>query len=150
MLLCAFSSFHTLHAETPIFLIGSMLAITFASIMLLLIIKFSTFETRKYAISEIGIRLNDKKKSYYAWSEISEVAIIGYAAAASLQSYQSVVCVFLEPKTKDSLNKILCNNFYGYFHQECFVLIDYTPSVLNEFVKFFPGEIVDYRKADKL
>lgn len=116
-----------------------------ASLVVFLEYKFYTMETRKYSASDKGLTLSDKSKCFYEWSEISEISIVAHGANAALQNYQSVICVFLEPRSDEFLQKILRNAFFGALNQRSFVIIDYSKDIAEEFAAFYNREIKDYR-----
>ena len=106
----------------------------------------SAFEKRKFAVSNDGITISDRKTSFFRWDEVNEVAILIFAASASLQNYQTVICVFLKPKTDAALKKILRSYIYGTRHMDEVVMIDYSPTVLENIAAVYPGTILDHRK----
>lgn len=124
----------------------SCCSLVFSLLLFCLSIECYSMETRKYEIDANGIRIRDKIEKFYFWHEISEIAIVAYAASASLQNYQTVICCFFRPRTKDFLSKILHSYIYGVMNQDNFVIIDYKPSILDEFSNVYPGIITDYRK----
>lgn len=103
-------------------------------------------ENRKYATNTEGIIVRDYTDTFYSWDQIYEIAIVAYGASASLQSYQTVICCFLKPPEQHFLSKILTSYIYGARNTKNFVLIDYSPSVANEFAANYPREISDYRR----
>ncbi len=129
-----------LACSTAIFLLAIAFVISLGAY------KFYTMETRKYSISEKGLTLSDRNKNFYEWSEISEISIVAYGASASLENYQSVICVFLEPRPEDFLRKILRSSFFAVLNQSRFVIIDYSRSVVDGIKEVYHCEIKDYRE----
>ena len=107
---------------------------------------FYTFENRKFLVSIDGISVSDKGKSFYRWNEVHGVAISAFAATASLQNYQTVICVFLKPETETILRKILRSYIYGARHRDKVVIIDYSSAMLYKIASVYPGAILDCRK----
>jgi len=104
-----------------------------------------TFENRKFTITEEGIFLNDKNRKCYKWDEISEIALMCFAASSSLQNYQTVICCILYPPPENFLRKILRSYIYGVKNQKKFIIIDYSTSIFDDFLSFSHRNILDYR-----
>ena len=107
---------------------------------------FYRFESRKFLVSIEGISVSDKGKSFYRWDEVHGVTISAFAAAASLQNYQTVICVFLKPETETILRKILRSYIYGARHRDQVLIIDYSSAMLDKIASVYPGTILDCRK----
>lgn len=114
--------------------------------MIRLSIQCWMFENRKFALSKEGIALGDGQKPFYRWDEVYEVAVAAFGASASLQNYQTVICCFLKPRTVDFSHKILRSYLYGIRHQDAFVIVDYSPAMIEKFSAVYPGIISDYRE----
>jgi len=139
MLFCSQSSVYS------IAILSSCLYFAIGSACVWIVYKFSTFERRRYSVSEAGLTLSDRGKNLYKWSEINEISIAAYAASASGENYNSVLCVFLKPRSEEFLKKILRSYKWAVNNQKNFVIIDYSPEIAAEFAEFYQGEIMDYR-----
>lgn len=111
-----------------------------------LTVKFNKMEMRKYKLTEDGISLNDKGETFYSWESIDKIGIAAFGSSASLQNYQTVICVLLEHEPPFFWDRILHSYLYGLFKQKTVVIIDYTPSVLESIAFVYPRQILDYRK----
>ena len=135
----------TMECVTTVFI--ALAALTSTSALVFFLVNFIKMETRKYAVSKDGLCVGSTSLKFFPWSEVSEVAVVRYGASASLQNYQSVICVFLEEKHKDTLEKLLRNNFWGVLHQKSTIIIDLTPATIRDFLTDYPGIITDYRES---
>lgn len=127
----------------PIPLVG----LSVACLMGKLTVSCYRMESRRFSITSTGIVLCTKKKqAFYAWDQVYEVAIVAYAANASLTIYDTVICCFLEPQPTNFLKKILRSYYYGAKHTNSFVIIDYSCSIHDAIASSYPGDIHDYRK----
>lgn len=134
------------HVPNIIQIVVSSCSLGISFILFNLSIKWFSMENRKYSINAKGIRIKDNRERFYSWDQISEVAIVVYAASASLQNYQTVICCLFRPRTKDFLRRILHSYLYGVMNQDNFVIIDYEPSIIEELSNVYPDIIADYRK----
>lgn len=106
----------------------------------------SRMERRLFSISEEGITLgyNIKTTVSCSWEKIDEIAISAYQASASRQAYQTVICIFLEPRRNDFVQEIL-GSFYALENMDRLVLIDYSEDVYAQLAFVYPQKIEDYR-----
>lgn len=145
-MLCAISAFYLCGNFAFLFLIVmSILAFVIAFFLFRLSVKCYSMESRKFSLSKDGIMLSDNDNSFYAWNNVQEVAIVAYAASASLQNYQTIICCFLKPKPTNFLHRILRSYIYGVMNQDNFIIIDFHPTIVERFSAVYPGEIFDYR-----
>lgn len=114
--------------------------------LFLLGVKCYTFENRKYVLNKDGITIRDNKNLFYSWNQVYEVAIVVFAASASLQNYQTVICCFFKPPKQHCLDRILSSYIYGIMNTSNFVIIDYSPSAMDGFTAQYPKTIIDYRE----
>lgn len=103
-------------------------------------------ELRLFSISKEGISLGYSQKTtdFYSWEKIDEIAISAYQASASRQAYQTVICIFLEPRRNNFVQKIL-GSFYAMENMDRFVLIDYSEDVYAQLASVYFRKIEDYR-----
>ena len=105
----------------------------------------STFELRKYSITPEGLWLSNRKKVFYKWSQIYEVGVFPFDAAASLEVYDRVICCSFSPPPANFKRTLFYNNWlYAQRNQDNFVIIDYDEETMNEFSAMYQKSIVDY------
>lgn len=124
----------------------SFVAFCISFLLFYLSIKCYIMESRKYAITPTGVVINNFGQACYSWDAICEIAIIAYAASASLQNYQTVICCFLKPPNQYVLSRLLKSYVYGAINTDKFVIIDYHPNTLDKIRDNYPRVIVDYRE----
>lgn len=129
-----------------VWIIIALSQLGFALFLLHFGIKCCAMENRKFHLTTTGIVVKNRKETCYAWAQIDEIAVIAYAAASSMQRYQTVICIFLKPKEPDSLKKMLTSYFYGVKNMDKLIILDYCPDLLAEFLNAYPHNIPDYRK----
>ena len=103
-------------------------------------------ENRKYTLDEFGVRVKGRKETFYKWEDIHEIIIAAYAASASLQIYETVICVCFQPKPDGFPKRILHSYIYGVTHQKEFLIIDYDPETKEKIDNLYHGSITDIRK----
>ena len=126
--------------------------ISFSSLVLAVQLMFFSnkcyiMETQKYALGPNGITLHrGRKVIVLTWNQIKDVAIVAFAASASRQRYQTVVCCFIRERDQKFFDKILNSYIYGAVSTDKFIIIDYSIETMEEFLSLYPHEILDCRK----
>lgn len=132
-------------AQLGMYIFLSFLALLMAAFMFIFSFKSFTMENRQVQINHSGISVKDYKEVWYSWEDIYGISIVAFAANASRQFYQPVICVFLKPQKKKFLWKILNSYAYGIVNAKDFVILDYNPSILEKFSECCPHSINDLR-----
>ena len=104
------------------------------------------FENRKFQLTVEGLVVTDKHCSIFDWALIEDVFVVAFAASASRQNYQTVVCCMLQSWNEDFLRKILRSYLYGIKNTKKFIIIDYSPALVDELTLLYPKKILDLRK----
>lgn len=107
--------------------------------------KIYRLENRAIALTEYGFSIKDGFDKQYAWKQISCVGIIIFSATASKQNYSTQICIFLRDPCRSDLKKLRDSYLYGAFNYDKFILIDYTPTLLDKLTQSYALTIVDYR-----
>ncbi len=130
------------------FLLVGASIVSFCIVVMLinLSVRCYTLENRKFQITADGLIVQNKHCSFFDWNAIESVIIVAYAASASRQNYQTVVCCMLQPMEKDFPGKILRSYLYGAKNTKKVVIIDYSPAIVEEFTLLYPGNILDLRE----
>ena len=151
--ICSLMAMYLLCMAIPINYNGKWILLIYVLISLAvawMLVRMSVYcyrmESQKFSITDAGINLlSMRRTSSFTWDQIYEVAIVAYAASASRQIYQTVICCFIQPRSGVFLRKILCSYLYGAKHTDDFVIIDYDPAIIEEISARYPKEIADYR-----
>ena len=124
-----------------------MVFISFGISLYLIILGYRCriFETRRYKVDRNGLAIYDRTECVYTWDNVYEIAIVAYAASASRQRYQTVICVCLEKPEKDFLKKMFKRYLYAVMNTHRFITIDYSETVEKEIGLHYPRQIKDYR-----
>lgn len=111
----------------------------------ILSLRIFRFENRKFSISNEGIYVSHTAKNFYSWSEVRGVGILGFAANAMGDVYDTTLCVFLEDINADVLKKIFRGYTYATKKLSSFVIIDYSENLLEQIETYSNLEVLDYR-----
>ena len=133
-------------AQILCFLLVCVLACWISGLLFWFAICSFLMENRKYALDKSGIWVKDRKEQFYHWEDICEIIIAAYAASASLQNYDTIICICFNPKPAGFAKKILRNYIYGIAHQADFIIIDYTPEAEARIATQYRKKITDIRK----
>lgn len=107
-------------------------------------IGFFRLETRRIAFEEAGFTVRGREDRWYTWDQVGGIGVIAFGTGALKEVYQTSICIFFDPITPKDLKKLRNGFWYGTFHPEKFVLLDYTPSALEAVSKYCPFPISDY------
>lgn len=129
---------------------GIMLIAVSCCIVLLLysLIKFSymcyRMESRQIAIDQHGFTLRNRVAKRVSWDNVCCIGKLMYAASASRQNYQKVICIFLVEANNQNLKKLYESYRYGVMNQEKFILMDDDDVLLDTLVSRSGIPIVDF------
>lgn len=132
-------------AQQGMYIFFAFLALLMAVFMFIFSFKSFTMENRQVQINHSGISVKDCKEVWYSWEQIYGISIVAFAANASRQFYQPVICIFLKPQKKKFLWKILNSYIYGVVNTKDFVILDYNPSIFEKLSECCPHSFHDLR-----
>lgn len=105
----------------------------------------SSFQLRKYSITVEGFYPGKRKNAFYTWEQICEIGIFPFDAAASLEVYDRVICVFLTTPDENIKEKLFRNRrSYAQRNQDKFVIMDYDEKIMGVLSTVYPKDIVDH------
>lgn len=102
-------------------------------------------ETRYIAIDNYGFVIRERTDRQYTWDSIGGIVVIAYAADAGRHTYQTQICIFLEPISDGALRKLCDSYLYGAFNRDKYILLDYDPLILNKLEMCIGWPIPDIR-----
>lgn len=104
------------------------------------------FESRKYAISQLGIELFPKnsQNNFTPWNDVTGICISAFNGTASLRRYQKVICIFISQESPEFWSKMVHGYNYAIRNYGNFIVIDYAEEVISALSSVYPGEITDY------
>lgn len=106
-------------------------------------------ENRQIALDHDGFTIRDRKDRSVPWREVYCIATLMYASSASKQSYQNVICIFLEKIDDRKLKRLRDSYLYGAFNQDRLILIDYDAKFVDALVRISGLSIVDFCSTQK-
>lgn len=131
--------------QVIITLLTLVILLCLAGFLLLLGHKSYLMETRRISMDTDGFTVKGKREKRYRWCEIGGIGIVMYGASASRTFYDTQICIFLGPISKDGLKRLRDSYIYGVFSQNQYVLLDADEMILNLLQNLCHLQIDDFR-----
>ena len=101
-------------------------------------------ESRQIAIDQHGFTIRDRVDKRVSWDNVCCIGKLMYAASASKQNFQKVVCIFLEEASDRNLKRLYESYRYGVRNQNIFILMDEDCVLLDTMTDLSGIPIIDF------
>lgn len=134
-----------IHPEEIYLLIFAIPDLAISFLMIAFTVCSYRFETRKIVVDQTGVTVKGKNGRTYDWTNIGGMCIVRVGGNANTLIREDEICIFLTHFKREDINKMYNNYFYIVFHLKDFVLLDYSPTLVDTLSQYSGLEITDQR-----